>query len=58
MVSCGSEDRLSKVEEPSRCEYSAEFVTPAACSDSEVERIQQLVAEQEHELSSDGHSEL
>jgi protein kinase C substrate 80K-H len=31
-VKCGSAESLYKVAEPSRCEYTAEMTTPAACS--------------------------
>lgn len=30
-ISCGDENKLLSVSEPSRCEYRFEFVTPAAC---------------------------
>lgn len=33
---CGAEERLSGVDEPSMCEYSAVFHTPAACSEESV----------------------
>lgn len=31
-VSCGKENQLISVIEPSRCEYAMEFLTPAACT--------------------------
>ena len=29
---CGKKERLAHVEEPSRCEYTADLETPAACT--------------------------
>lgn len=34
---CGSENILSDVQEPAKCEYTMKFATPAACSDSHAE---------------------
>lgn len=31
-LKCGKKERLAHVDEPSRCEYSAELETPAACT--------------------------
>ena len=53
---CGSADALSKVEEPSRCTYTAQFVTPAACTEAEVAAVQQQLAGVEREIL--GHDEL
>ena len=39
-VKCGSAEKLSKVEEPSRCEYVAELQTPAACTSEIVQAVQ------------------
>mmetsp|Transcript_24366 Transcript_24366/g.33558 ORF Transcript_24366/g.33558 Transcript_24366/m.33558 type:complete len:600 (+) Transcript_24366:163-1962(+) len=36
---CGIEEKLSNVEEPNRCEYTAELATPAACSEDHVEFV-------------------
>lgn len=38
---CGAEDRLYGVNEPSRCEYTARFETPAACSSDDVLALHQ-----------------
>ena len=35
-VTCGKETKLSKVSEPSRCEYEASLETPAACDEEAV----------------------
>lgn len=34
-VVCGPADALSAVAEPSRCEYTAELATPAACGEGD-----------------------
>jgi hypothetical protein len=36
---CGQTERLAKVEEPSRCEYTAELETPAACTAAAAEAL-------------------
>jgi hypothetical protein len=56
-VKCGSSEKLAKVEEPNRCEYAAELVTPAACNKDVVQQIQKQVAAQQRELEED-HDEL
>lgn len=40
---CGQTERLAKVEEPSRCEYSAELQTPAACTPAAAEALRREV---------------
>lgn len=52
---CGSTEKLSKVQEPSRCEYVAELSTPAACTSGTVEALQAKLAALE---SDDEHVEL
>ena len=37
---CGTDERLVKVEEPSRCQYSAELATPALCTAADRDRLQ------------------
>lgn len=32
-ISCGVEDKITSVTEPSKCEYVYDFITPAACPD-------------------------
>lgn len=34
-IACGVEDKIISVTEPSKCEYSYEFITPAACPDND-----------------------
>lgn len=36
-LSCGTENKLTSVTEPSRCEYAMEFSTPALCNPSSVD---------------------
>ena len=36
-LKCGSKNELGKVAEPSVCEYVADFTTPVACEESELE---------------------
>lgn len=38
-LSCGASDKLSKVDEPSRCEYTAELTTPVVCFKEYVDDI-------------------
>lgn len=42
-VKCGSVESLYKVAEPSRCEYTAEMTTPAACSSELVKSLQRAL---------------
>ena len=56
-VKCGSTEKLVRVEEPSRCEYVATLLTPAACTPTEVQAAQDQLAALESELQDD-HSEL
>lgn len=37
---CGAEEKLVKVEEPSRCQYSGELATPALCTPEDRARLQ------------------
>ncbi|KAK9822351.1 hypothetical protein WJX74_010977 [Apatococcus lobatus] len=55
-IKCGSIEQVSKVDEPNRCEYTAEFATPAACSPSLVEQAQRESTAAEQDLK--GHDEL
>lgn len=56
-VKCGAAEKLLKVEEPSRCEYVATLLTPAACTPVEVQAIQDKLSALDSELE-DAHSEL
>ena len=44
-LACGKEDSLSKVDEPAKCEYTAELVTPAACSEDSLTQLRARIAE-------------
>ena len=56
-VRCGSTEKLMRVEEPSRCEYVATLLTPAACTPTEVQAAQDQLKALDLELQED-HSEL
>ncbi|KAL3130419.1 hypothetical protein ABBQ38_008242 [Trebouxia sp. C0009 RCD-2024] len=56
-LTCGSLEKLMRVEEPSRCEYIATLLTPAACTPTEVQAVQDRLATLNQELEGD-HSEL
>lgn len=56
-LKCGISEKLMKVEEPSRCEYVATLATPAACTHTEAQTVQDQLAALNHELECD-HSEL
>ena len=55
-VRCGATEQVSKVDEPNRCEYTAEFLTPAACTQSLVEQAQAESGAAEQDLLD--HDEL
>ena len=56
-MKCGTSEKLSKVEEPSRCEYEAELLTPAACTAETVAAVQSKLAALDSD-SDDEHTEL
>lgn len=43
-IRCGATETLTKVAEPSRCEYTAEMTTPAACSEDRVMELRAAIA--------------
>lgn len=49
-LTCGPEDRLVKVEEPSRCEYVGEMVTPSMCSEERGRQLREQWAALEAEI--------
>ncbi len=53
---CGQTERLAKVAEPSRCEYTAELQTPAACTPAAAEALRREVAARQRFL--DGADEV
>ena len=56
-LKCGSAEKLMKVEEPSRCEYVAALATPAACTPTQAQAVQDQLVALNQELEDD-HSEL
>jgi hypothetical protein len=44
---CGHEDALSKVEEPAKCEYTAQLKTPAACTEAIIADFKAQIVEME-----------
>lgn len=51
-IECGVEDGIISVSEPSKCEYVFEFITPAACPDTDPP--EEVPAPQEHQNNNDG----
>lgn len=49
-VYCGNENKLVSVVEPKTCEYSAIFVTPAACSDDDLNSLSNMTLDQLQEI--------
>ena len=45
---CGEKEHLQHVVEPSKCEYMAEFSTPAVCSAEHAQNLQQQILDAEH----------
>ncbi|KRT81559.1 HLH domain-containing protein [Oryctes borbonicus] len=41
-INCGSENKLTAVSEPNRCEYLFDFTTPAACKEAESDTQEDL----------------
>lgn len=54
---CGQTERLAKVEEPSRCEYTAELETPAACTPAAAEMLKKELAARQRFLESGGEDD-
>jgi len=53
-LQCGPKTQLQNVDEPSRCDYVAELTTPAFCSESRLQELQQKL---DHQLAG-VHDEL
>ena len=56
-LQCGEKEHLQHVVEPSKCEYMAEFTTPAVCSTENAQKLQQQLLEEEEALQG-AHDEL
>lgn len=52
-IGCGVEDKITSVTEPSKCEYVYDFMTPAACPDTDPPREESKL-EQEAEIEGKG----
>ena len=57
-LQCGGAAELTGVEEPSRCEYTATLLTPAACEEGDVERLETELRELEEEVRAAEHDEF
>lgn len=58
-LKCGPEGQLSKVAEPSRCEYTAELTTAALCSQELLDSLKsELAARRAAPAGNTAHSEL
>lgn len=55
-VICGATEKLSQVQEPSRCEYTAQLLTPAACTQETVQVVHAKLTALDSD--SDDHIEL
>ena len=53
-LKCGLKEVLSKVEEPSRCEYTAQLQTPAACTPALAQALRSQLAEQQRLVEGGG----
>lgn len=51
-VRCGATEVLTRIAEPSRCVYSAELSTPAACSQAYVDELRAALAAKQARLDS------
>ncbi|KAL4859027.1 Glucosidase 2 subunit beta [Chlorella vulgaris] len=54
---CGNKERLTKVAEPSRCEYTAELETPAACTAAAAEALRSEVQARQRFLNGEDEAE-
>ena len=57
-IACGGEAKLVDVKEPSRCEYSATLLTPAACDEGEVAKLEEELRVLEEEVKAAEHDEF
>lgn len=57
-AACGGEPALVGVSEPSRCEYAATLLTPAACDEGEVARLEEELRVLEAEVKAAEHDEF
>jgi len=40
-LECGDENKVVDVKEPNKCEYTVKLQTPAACSESDLQKIKE-----------------